>query len=339
LIPAPEGTIRPSDGAQYFFTDFPISTSLTDGQGRYRFENVPPGRYFVIAGSTYYPSTLEPDSATAITVAPNVATPSLDFRLLTAVGGAITGRVNPRPNTPRLNAILSGSGIDNFLQVPVGPDGTFQFGHVGPGTYLVDLMPTPPGMDTVLLRVANRDVAGLELVPPKTHEVTGRIVVPNGPIPRSWLAFSTAKSYVGATINPDGTFRAQLHAARHLVELAGMQGGYSVSSIRLGSEDASKGFVVGDADVSGLVINVTPPRRLPRVRGKIAGLAGGAPAGTVSMTGPIVGSVQATVQPDGSFEFAAVPPGLYSLTAPMVSASPINVVVSWNDTDVQLSSR
>src|SRR5204862_6368560 len=100
------------------------------------------------------------------------------------------------------------------------------------------------------------DVTGLDLVRPATHTVTGRIVVQNGPLPRSILAFYTARSHVNVPINPDGTFTARLHSARHLVELAGMPGGYSVASVQAGSADVSQGLTVGNADVSGVVITV-----------------------------------------------------------------------------------
>src|SRR4051812_14617941 len=68
-IPAPTATVKPSEGQEYYSTQVPVSTALTDAQGRYRLTNVPAGRYFIVAGSTtYYPSTLNSDAATVITV-------------------------------------------------------------------------------------------------------------------------------------------------------------------------------------------------------------------------------------------------------------------------------
>ena len=164
-------------------------------------------------------------------------------------------------------------------------------------------------------------------------------MVENGPLPRAQLAFSTATGYVGASIDPDLTFSARLHSTRHQVELAGMPVGYSVVSIRTGSADASQGLVVSNADISGVVITVSAPRHLPRMRGHIAGLRGARSSSTkVQLTGPIVGSLEASVGQDGSFEFPAMIPGLYSLKLSDISGfAPVNVVVTWNDAEVQLA--
>jgi hypothetical protein len=118
-----------------------------------------------------------------------------------------------------------------------------------------------------------------------------------------------------------------------------MPGGYSLASVRVGSKDLSEGLVVGNADVSGVVITVAAPRGLPRVRGRISGLAGGRPSpAKVEMTGPIIGKLEAPVQKDGSFVFAAVTPGRYDLKLPQVpELAPISVVVGWDDVDVPVS--
>src|SRR5678816_4383735 len=57
-VPAPPPNIRPSDGQNYYATDFNrvASTSLTDAQGRYRLANLAPGRYFIIASLFGYPT-------------------------------------------------------------------------------------------------------------------------------------------------------------------------------------------------------------------------------------------------------------------------------------------
>src|SRR5690349_1156804 len=74
-VPAPPPNIRPSDGQNYYATDFnlPASTALTDAQGRYRLANLAPGRYFIVARvfgyATYYPATTDADAATVVTVA------------------------------------------------------------------------------------------------------------------------------------------------------------------------------------------------------------------------------------------------------------------------------
>jgi hypothetical protein len=206
-------------------------------------------------------------------------------------------------------------------------------------------------MGSFRVEVGDKDAAGLELVRPATHAVSGRIVVQarsasatagslkGGPIPRAFLAFSTAQNYVDANINPDGTFSARLHSARHRVELAGMPGGYSVLSVRAGSQDASQGLVVGNADLTGVVITVGAPPRLPRLRGHVSGIATARLVSTkVQMTGPIIGSVEAAVHEDGAFEFPALTPGMYKLTLPQIPEfTPIPLVVTWNDAEIQIA--
>jgi hypothetical protein len=44
----------------------------------------------------------------------------------------------------------------------------------------------------------------------------------------------------------------------------------------------------------------------------------------------VVGSLEAPVRADGSFEFPAVPPGIYRLTVPqMPDVAPVDVVVDY----------
>jgi hypothetical protein len=339
-VAAPPENTRPSFGAQYYFQDSPVSSAITDNQGRYRLLNIPPGRYFIVSGTTFYPSTQDADRATVVTIARGSAIENVDFQLQNVVGGRVSGRVTPKPDrTEGMTATLMGPNLEGVLEVPLASDGTFEFGHVPTGAYLVFLAPLFPGMGSFRVEVGNRDITGVELVRPPTHSVTGRIVVQNGPLPRAYLAFSGPQSYVDTPINPDGTFKAQLHSARHHVELTGMPGGYSVVSVRVGSQDASQGFTVGNADVNNMVITVAAPRQLPRMLGHISGLANTRLASTkVEVSGPIIGSLETPVRPDGSFEFAAVTPGMYRLRVLQAPEfTPMNVVVTWKDADVEVA--
>jgi hypothetical protein len=338
-VPAPTATVRPSEGQEYYSTQNPVSTALTDTQGRYRLTDIPPGRYYIMAGSTYYPSTVNPDAARVITVGPGSTTDNTDFALLGQLGGKVSGHVTPKLDTSlQTRAVISGGGLEGFVEVPVSPDGAFDFGRVPTGAYLIDLYPTPPGMAAFRVRVGDKDTTDLNLVRPPTHTVSGRIVVQNGPLPRAILEFHTLQSHVNVKINPDGTFSTPLHSARHRIEMAGMPGGYSIASVRAGSEDVSQGLVVGNADVSGVVITIAAPRVLPHLRGKVTGLSNARlSSAKVEVTGPIVGSLETAVRPDGSFEFATTTPGMYSLRLLQVpELKPMNVVVSWEDTDVQV---
>jgi hypothetical protein len=343
-IPAPPPDARPEDGTQYYEARPPVSTVLTNSQGRYRLANIPPGRYHIVASmlgqATYYPATTDINRATVVTVAPDSTAESVDFTLLLPLGGRVKGRVTPAPGADmQQTAVLSGLKLQELLEMPVGRDGTFEFGYVPRGTYLLSLFPTPPGMASRVFQVGDEDVASLEFVLPPVRTVTGRIVVQNGPLPTARLAFSTGQSYVSASINPDLTFSTRLHAGSHRAELGGMPVGYSLLSVRVGSAGQSQGIVVGNTDVSGVVITVSAPRRLPSIHGQIMGVAAARLASArVQLTGPIIGSLEAPVRNDGSFEFAAVTPGRYSLRLPQVpEVTPIDVVAVGNDADVRVA--
>jgi hypothetical protein len=265
-LPAPPVNIRPSDGQNYFATIAPASTALSDAQGRYRLGNLAPGRYFVIASvfgyPTYYPATTTADNATVITVGADGPVEGINFTVLMPPGGRIDGRVStpPAANSPE-RAILSGVTLGELLETPVGPDGTFTFGHLPKGSYLVSLFPTPPGMPSRAFQVGESDIR-IDLARPTLRTVSGRIVAPPHVVRRVLIGFSTERSYVTATANADGSFSAQLQPASHRIELGGLPPGYTLASARLGSQDVSKELVVGAGDITGLTISVAdPPRR------------------------------------------------------------------------------
>jgi len=63
----------------------------TDAQGRYRIENISPGRYYVVAGRvdvpTYYPGTLQATDGTVVLITPGITVSSIDFVLNNASAG------------------------------------------------------------------------------------------------------------------------------------------------------------------------------------------------------------------------------------------------------------
>jgi hypothetical protein len=340
-MPVPTGNAIPEDGPNYFNRTPAVSTAITDNQGRYRLTNVPPGRYYILAGvvnePTFYPASknTNAEGATIVTVASGATIDNLNFKLLWSLGRRVSGKVAPN-STPfkGQTATLSGSRVDDLLSAPVDANGNFEFGRVPPGVYLLSLFPPPPGLAGVVLRIDAADIAGVELVPPPTRTVSGRIVAQDGgPIPRAILGFYNPQSYVGSPINADGSFSVKLHSARHRIDMGGMPVGYSIASVRSGPADVSQGFEVGNADVSGIVVTVAGPNPAPRIQGKISGLPAARLSSTkVELTGPIVGSLEAQVQPDGSFEFPRVVKGLYSLRLPQVPEfAPMNLAVISSD--------
>jgi hypothetical protein len=321
-VPAPPPNIRPADGQNYYFAQTPTRVGLTDSDGRYRLANLPAGRYFIIAGmvgqATFYPATTDIEAATVVTVAAGTPIDGLDITMRTPPGGRVTGRVSPAPGPAGERAVLSGLRLGELIETPVGPDGSFDFGRLVPGEYLVSLLPTIPGLRSLPFRVADADVSSLQFQRPVLRTVTGRVVAERGPLPSSIVGFSTAESYVSASIKPDGTFSAQVQPGSHQLELGGLPAGYALASVRAGSRDVTTGVPVGNEDVRDLVVTLGVRRELPRLTGRIAGAERLTTPADVELTGPIVGSIKAPLQKDGSFEVAALPPGLYRARIPQV---------------------
>ena len=339
LIAAPKGNADQS--LNYFELEAPVDRTLTDNEGNYRMQGIPPGRYFVLAGAlpngTYYPEATNVKNAEVVDVAPGDEL-TIDIKLAHRLGGKVSGRINA--NMVQLgvrSATITGPPLEDLLEVPVKPDGTFEFGHVPPGNrYLVSLWPPTSGIPSYPVTVGTTDVSGVVLTPLPTKKVSGRIVIRGGTsIPHGLLGFFTTTTYVQGKINDDGTFNVELHSARHQIDFAGLPVGYSLASVKVGDRDVTQqGIIVGNTDVTDVVITMTAPRNLATVKGKISGLPQEKFASTsVVMTGPTFNKGVADVQQDGTFQFDRVVPGLYTLTLNGVpDFKPMTVVVEGFET-------
>jgi len=339
LIAAPKGNADQS--LNYFELAAPVDRTLTDNEGNYRMQGIPPGRYFVLAGAlpngTYYPEATNVKNAEVVDVAPGDEV-TIDIKLAHRLGGKVSGRINA--NMVQLgvrSATITGPPLEDLLEVPVKPDGTFEFGHVPPGNrYLVSLWPPTSGIASYPVTVGTADVSGVVLTPLPTKKVSGRIVVRNSyGIPHGILGFFTTTTYVQGAISDNGTFSVDLHSARHQIDFAGLPVGYSVASVKAGDRDITQqGITVGNSDVADIVITLNPPRKLATVKGKITGLTQEKFGSTsVVMTGPTFNKWNADVQQDATFQFHAVVPGLYTLSLNGVPEfKPMTIVVEGFET-------
>jgi hypothetical protein len=222
--------------------------------------------------------------------------------------------------------------------MPIAADGSFTYGHVPRGAYLLSIFPTPPGMRSLAFEVGDADLA-LNIARPATRLVSGTITAERGPLTRGLLACTTEHSHVSARINTDGTFTLRLHQGAHLADMVGLPVGYAIASVRSRGADVTRGLTVGPEDLSGVEITLTAPRRLPALRGRLTGLAAGAampPA--VELTGPIVGTITAPIRADGSFDVPAVTPGRYTVRVPqLASVPPADVVFYASDESVTVT--
>jgi hypothetical protein len=76
----------PDSAAEIASASAMVSLAATDENGKYRLENIPPGRYYIAAGRvdfpTYYPGTQALARGTMITITPKAIIEGIDFSML-----------------------------------------------------------------------------------------------------------------------------------------------------------------------------------------------------------------------------------------------------------------
>jgi hypothetical protein len=199
-----------------------VVTTQTDAAGRYRLENIPFGRYIMLAGPadlpTYYPGLRVPYGAAVFVVAADSTFSASDFTLARAGNATVTGRVTPAPGRVAAEfkamrvAIISSGSPPQTLEAAVQADGSFQFSSVPPGPYITRVLAgTANEVDrpypTHGLFVGDQDVNGVELEGPIT--VVGRVVVERG----GKLPVSPAA--MAAAANPADALTSVRIQARH----------------------------------------------------------------------------------------------------------------------------
>src|SRR6187455_915686 len=80
-----------------------MSFATTYSQGRYRLENVSPGRYFITAGfvelPTYYPGVAAVSAATVVQVLSGIPVTGINFAAANSLGVTVSGRVRRATGT------------------------------------------------------------------------------------------------------------------------------------------------------------------------------------------------------------------------------------------------
>ena len=94
-----------------------VSLSETDAEGRFVLENVPPGRYYIVAGRidrpTFYPGTLESPTGKILTVTSGVALTGINFVVAETSQGPVaseSGAENMRLFKVPVTVIVEGGG-------------------------------------------------------------------------------------------------------------------------------------------------------------------------------------------------------------------------------------
>ena len=165
------------------------SLGLTDSSGRYRLENVSPGRYNILVGRgnlvRYHPGVLEPGLATTIQV---IAGSTIEVPDMVFAGKHVAGRVVDLAtgNGRRIEnlvlcchysqlATVRGTpatrGSDGSFSAKVSDDGSFVFPSVPSGNYSLSTADRNVIPISRALTVGENDVTGIQL------EVTGGVEV------------------------------------------------------------------------------------------------------------------------------------------------------------------
>jgi len=303
----------------------------TDSSGRYRLEDVPPGRYYVVAGliaaPTYYPGVGSSDGATIVPVASGSLTESVD--LIMSPGSAalrVKGRVIrdlSAPAQPTQTAVLTGPPGPS-LQSVVAADGSFEFPRVPPGSYQLRIQPSTQANNPKTIVVEDREITDIELLAPFPLNVSGQIeVANNGPVPRFTLSLVSASGSVDipAPVQTDGNLRLTLPLGEYRVVLKGIPEVYRVVSMTYGAIDLLANPMkvsVGDASLFRVSFAITRPVPFVKLSGHVVG-----PRNVGTASAPLYGSIRlqsdawlqestSAIAADGSFEIAKILPGTYS---------------------------
>jgi hypothetical protein len=305
------------------------SLTQTDASGRYRLENVPPGRYYVLAGfvdsPTYFPGVTTTITATAVSVASRATVSGIDFQAARlSTGLNLKGRLKRDSNegVSGLNIFLSGS--DQYPNTRSLPDGSFEFLKLKPGSYTISVStPNFPPRQVVL---TDKDISNLDFVIPWTVDVTGNVSVEGGGMrPNLTLTFAGGARGISST-NARDNFRITLPEGAYAVAANGLPSGFFIKSIKSGSTDLlSEPLKLSRTSAPApiaVTLGVSTPTPWVKLSGRVTGLPNSSTAATrLTLNGPVTETLQATLDVDGSFEFPKLLPGNYSINITPTSLS------------------
>jgi hypothetical protein len=348
--PPPPGAAAQFALLQSYYSLVRSVPTLSDSSGAYQIPNLGADTYSIVAGyadaPVFYPGSPDVAGARSVTLATATSVvDKLDFtvvrpppgvtvsgEVVIASGVAVSGasaRMRPRDGL----AVAATFGLPN-RNAPritnVGNDGTFTFDDVPPGAYIVEV--TLPGVPnrqenvTVTAQQVNR----IRMVFPVTM-FTGRIRMEDGsPVPDPQIF----KDAIVTTVrNPNmlastifsastGTFSRLMEADEFRFYLRVLPEEYEIKSMRFGSADLIKETlkITGNEPVNveiRVAKRTTPPAPSEvRVSGTAIDGITGMPAAAERIllccreSGPAE-RFSAPIKPDGSFEFAGIPPGRY----------------------------
>ncbi len=326
----------------------------TDETGTFRFRNVRPGTYRIVAGDYYYPGVKTETSGVVVTLAAeNSQVAGLDFLLPVEesrfqIGGHLIVPPN-RPLPPEQRTIeLYGGNPSRVTSTVAGPDGSFRFTHLGSGSY--SLSTTIPGSEDVPVEIVDRDLDSVTLKVPRSVMLSGSVVVEGRAArPQFALRFSRRGTSfaVNVPVRQDGSFAAQLLEGEYRVQVRNVPAGYYLKTLAAGTVNLLAQPLKIGAEVSAIPVTATVGLSPGvRVGGRVTVLgqqSDSAVGRRIALSNAVTGiSAEAPMAADGSFSLEGVLPGTYAARvslSPIVSSAPVSVVIPATDVkdfDVQV---
>ena len=236
----------------------------------------------------------------------------------------VSGRISAASRTTPITGIrISGTNAAELLTTTVSSDGSFEFSRVLPGSYSALALPATAVSSPVAFTVGTTDVTNLEIRVPEPKEINGRILV-SGNVPMPRIVFSlaaggavpaTGTANIPANPQQDGSFRIAMPQGELQITLVpgSIPPGYALTAFTYGAIDLLKNPLrVAASENAELRVTFDTTRVTPvNVSGRVNGLLTTQGVRVVLMS-PIFGSVEAPVNPDGSFAFAKIVSGNYT---------------------------
>jgi hypothetical protein len=313
---------------------------------------------------TLYPGVTDLAAAKSIATTPTTNVNNLDFTVPPPPTGSVTvrGRVTATGDAPtgavRVDIVNAAPPAASSLRfglptinpnrfVDSGGDGRFEFHGIRPGSYTVKASYSALYSESKNIVVADQPLESVDFIL-RAATLSGRILDESGsPIPEVQLFGDVVVSTVSNPniiastifhIAADGSFGRILEAEEYRFFLRTLPEGYSLKSITAGGVDLMK-ETLKFTGTEAVKVDVRVARRTTpadpaavSVKGRTIDAVSGAPSVAERITlccrgvGPIE-RLSARVQADGSFEFAAVPAGRFTVNLQTKSGTPNLFVV------------
>ncbi|HEX5000790.1 MAG TPA: carboxypeptidase-like regulatory domain-containing protein [Terriglobia bacterium] len=315
-------------------TSLLASLGQTDDQGRYRLEEIPPGRYYIVAGpldnATYFPGVKTPAGAKPIEITSGSVVTEINFAAkVVTISGRVIGNDNPARaafglGTAAAIAMSPSTTPISFdssraISTAIAPDGTFEFRNVPPGNYsillnsghdyVVSIPPADRYSETVV-HVDENDVSGV--IVSLVNPVTIRVAMDrDGPLPPFTLELAkgdeTYRYQHAASLR---SFFAWTDPGSYRINIPDLPEGYAIRSIFYGAQDVTHAPATMNVNPEALTINLSASDPPPwgRIHGRVS-----MPSGTALRSIAVrffrdsLGDFTADVAPDGAFDISLLP--------------------------------